>query len=194
MRALLLIESVVVILLAALIVFWSGGAPAAAPPGDVFPALRFLPDALPGEHVTYGVDGGRSTLEYDVDKVDPGDPRAGPPKISIRRTLRDAQRRPVLDSAPTYTHLPHLHGMFPLLAQDAPGAFDRTWVWTRITRDKIPWHGQTLRCWRVDAIDPALPDDADAVQVWMHEDVPVFGILKWSRGGHVYEADWAPKP
>lgn len=193
MRALLLLESALVIALAAMIL-WPGGAPAATPIGDYFPAERFLNDALPGEHVSYGVDGGRSTIDYAVEKVDPGDPMTGPPKLSIRRTLLDAQRRPVADPTPTYTHVPHLHGLFPLLAQDAPGAYDRTWIWTRITRDRIPWHGKTLRCWRVDAIDPALPEDADAVQVWMHEDVPVFGILKWSRGGHVYEADWAPKP
>jgi hypothetical protein len=80
------------------------------------------------------------------------------------------------------------------MAQDAPGGYDRIWVWTRITRTNIPWHGRTLRCWLVEARDPALPDNADAVQVWMHEAVPVFGILKWSRGDHVYEADWTPKP
>ena len=194
MRALLLLESALVILLAGAVLLLPRGGAGATSPTDFFPAERFLPDALPGEHVTYGVDGGRSTLEYDVDKVDRGNPLTGPPKISIRRTLLDAQHHLLLDPAPTYTHVPHLHGMFPLLAQDAPGGYDRTWVWTRITRDKIPWHGKTLRCWRVDAIDPALPEDAEAVQVWMHEDVPVFGILKWSRGGHVYEADWTPKP
>jgi hypothetical protein len=193
MRALLLLESAVVILLAALI-FWGGRTHAAAPLADWFPAESFLLDALPGEHVAYSVDGGRSTVEYFVDKVDRGNPASGPPKFSIRRGLLDAQRRPTLDPAPTYTHLPHLHGLFPLLAQDAPGGLDRTWVWTRITRDRIAWHGTSLRCWRVDAIDPALPDNASAVQVWMHEAVPVFGILKWSRGDHVYEADWAPKP
>ena len=193
MRALLLLESIVVIVLAALIL-WPGGAPAASVTPDFFPGEAFLLNAVPGEKVTYGVDGGRSTVEYFIDKVERGGQLAGPPKFSIHRTLYDAQRRPIPDSAPTYTHLPHVHGLFPLMAQDAPGGYDRLWVWTRITRDKIAWHGRTLRCWRVDAIDPALPDNADAVQVWMHEDVPVFGILKWSRGDHVYEADWTPKP
>jgi hypothetical protein len=193
MRALLLLESAVVLLLAALIL-WPRAAPAQGAVGDYFLGDRFLLDALPNERVRYRIDDGRSTLEYAIDKVDRGNPLTGPPRIQIRRALTDAQGRPAPDPTPTYTHLPHVHGLFPLVAQDAPGAYDRTWVWTRIARATIPWRGTTLRCWRIDAIDPALPEDADAVQVWMHEDVPVFGILKWTRGGHVYEADWAPKP
>src|SRR6202008_3280175 len=99
------------IVLAALIL-WPGRAPAAPTTPDFFPADGFLPDPLPGEHVTYGVDGGRSTLEYFVEKVDRGSPLQGPPRFSIRRALLDAQRRPVPDPAPTYTHLPHVHGLF----------------------------------------------------------------------------------
>jgi hypothetical protein len=193
MRALLLLESAVVLLLAALIL-WPRGTPAEGAVEDYFPAERFLVDAFPSERVRYRVDDGRSILEYGIDMADRGNPLTGPPKFLIHRYLYDAQGRAVPDPAATYTHLPHLHGLFPLVAQDAYNEYDRTWIWTRIVRVTIPWRGATLRCWRVDAIDPALPEDADAVQVWMHEDVPVFGILKWTRGGHVYEADWAPKP
>ena len=193
MRALLLLESAVVLLLAGLIL-WPRGAPLQGPAGDYFPGERFLLDALPGERIRYRVDDGRAVLEYGIDIADRGNPLTGPPKFRIHRALFHAQGHPVPDPWPSYTHLPHLHGLFPLVAQDAPGALDRTWVWTRITRVTVPWRGTTLRCWRIDAIDPALPDDADVVQVWMHEDVPVYGILKWTRSGHVYEADWAPKP
>ena len=43
------------------------------------------------------------------------------------------------------------------------------------------------------AQQPAWPD-RDAVEVWMHEDVPVYGILRWQRAGHKYECtSWRPK-
>lgn len=30
--------------------------------------------------------------------------------------------------------------------------------------------------------------------VWVHEDVPVFGIVRWERNGETYEiSNWRPK-
>ena len=190
MRVLILFESLIVLALAGLILF---GKPVAAvePAGDAFPAARMLLDAVPGESVRYRVDDGRSTLAYTVGTVDRGGP-SSPPRLQISRAMTDIAGRPIHDDAPSYTHLPYRHFLFPLIAQEAPGAFDRVWILKRIQRVTFPWKGQTLRCWRVDCTDPALPKDRDAVVLWMHEACPVFGIFRWERAGHTYEADWNP--
>jgi hypothetical protein len=188
MRVLILFESLVVLALAGFVLF---GKTAAPPPPDLFPVASFLLDATPGESVRYRVDDG-GTIAYSVGTVDRGGP-SGPPRLQITRAWADALGNALPDDAPSYTHLPYRHSFFPLMAQEAPGAFDRVWVLKRVQRKTYPWKGKTLRCWRVECIDPALPPDRDAVLLWMHEDCPVFGIFRWERGGHTYEADWTPK-
>ena len=192
MRALILLESLVVVLLAAAILFGGSHPAGATAGGDIFPALNFLYDADPGETVRYSIDGGRSTLQFSVGAVDRGSLK-GPPRLQIARLMTDTQGRPVPDEAPEYTHLPHRHGMFPFMAPEAPADYDRVWVLKRIVRESLPWHGKELRCWHVYCIDPGLPPDRDAVELWMHEPVPVFGILRWRRDGHTYDSDWNPK-
>lgn len=190
MRLLILFESLVVLALAAGILFMKPASPA-TPSGDLFPVGNFLLDALPGESVRYRVDEGRSTLSYTVGTVDPGGPK-GPPHMQITRAMTDTAGRVVPDPDPSYTHLPHRHGFFPLIAQGFPGAFDRVWVVQHVRRVTVPWQGRPLRCWRVDAIDPALTKDREAVVLFLHENCPVFGIFRWERDGHVYEAEWRP--
>jgi hypothetical protein len=190
MRVLILLESVVVLALAGAILFGAPGA-SPTPPGEVFPAARFLLDAKPGESVQYRVDDGLSSLTYTVGTVDPGS-ALGPPRTQIHRVMTDAAAQPVKDDAPSYTHLHYRHSFLPVMAQDAPGAFDRIWVLKRVQRKTFSWKGRPLRCWRVECIDPALPRDRDAVVLWMHEACPVFGIFRWERGGHTYEAQWSP--
>jgi hypothetical protein len=188
MRALILLESLVVLALAGFILFARSAEPARP---DLFPVGSFLLDAKPGDAIRYRVDDGRSTLTYRVGTVDLGG-ASGPPRIQIERAMTDSTGAPVPDPAPSYTHLPYRHAFFPLMAQEAPGGFDRVWVLQRVQRKTFQWKGTALRCWRVECIDPALPRERDAVVLWMHEDCPVFGIFRWERAGHTYEADWTP--
>jgi hypothetical protein len=158
---------------------------------DTFSATHMLLDCLPGEEATYRVDDGRSTVTYRVDASDHGGLQ-GPPKMSIRRTRTEMGQ--VQADAVSYVHYPHRHGLFPFLTPEQPDAFDRIWVLRRIQRTTIQWLGAPLRCWRVECIDPALPADRETVLVWMHEDAPVFGVLRWERANEIYElSNWRPK-
>jgi hypothetical protein len=196
MRALILLECLVVLALAGLIL-----APGRLPgvPGPdaveeplVFPAARFLSDAIPGESATYRVDRGESTIEFRVVTADRGGPQ-GPPKVTITRVLHDRAGRELPEAEPTYVHLLAEHGLFPFLTPELPRAYDRVWILRRIVHDEIPWLGRKLPCWRVECIDPALDPSQETVVVWMHEDVPVYGILQFERAGHLYECtSWRP--
>ena len=190
MRALILLESLVVIALAAAYLF--AGTAVAPEQGDAFPAQFFLFDANPGETIRYYIDNGRRTLQYTVGGVDKGG-STGPPRLQISRLLTDGEGRAVADEAPEYTHLPHRHGLFPFLSPEAPAAYDRVWILKRIRREDHAWHGMTMRCWHVECIDPGLPAANSAVECWMREDVPVFGIFEWTHNGHTYDSDWRPK-
>lgn len=191
MRALILLECLVVLALAGLIL---AHPTADAPASDVvFPAARFLMDADPGETVTYRIDANQGDLTFTVGTVDRGGPM-GPPRTSITRVVRDRMGVQVPEAASTYVHLLVEHGLFPFLTPAEPRAFDRTWVIRRIRQDEIRFDGRPLACWRVECIDPALPPEQETVVVWMHEDVPVFGIVRFERAGSVYEcASWKPR-
>lgn len=191
MRALILLECLVILALAGLILFHPEPHDAE---GEVFPASAFLPDAVPGESVAYRVDQAQGTLEFVVGAVDRGGPQ-GPPKVTITRSYKDGQGNVVPEGEPTYVHHLVEHGIFPFLTPAAPRAWDRTWVLRRIRRDEIRFLGRPLRCWRVEAIDPALEPDQESVVVWMHEDVPVYGIVRFERAGRIYECtSWRPRP
>ena len=190
MRAFILLECFVAIALSVGIVVQKGSTDA-PPASDTFSATRMILDCLPGEEATYRVDDGRTTVSYRVDATDFGGAQ-GPPKLSIRRTTTESGA--VQPDAVNYVHFPHRHGLFPFLTPEQPAAYDRVWVLRRIQRATIQWHGAPLRCWKVECIDPALPPDRETVLVWMHEDAPVFGILRWERNNEVYElSNWRPK-
>jgi hypothetical protein len=190
-RALIVLECLVVLALATLILLRKE--PGAVASADVFPAARFLPDALPGEVATYRIDEGRGTLEFKLTAIDRGGPQ-GPPRAQIERVARGPSGAALADTEPSYTHFLTRHGLMPFLTPEDPGALDRTWVLKRIRRVTIPWQGRPLACWHVECIDPGLPPDRDAIEVWMHEDVPVYGILRWQRAGRVYEfSSWRPR-
>lgn len=190
MRALILLECLVILALAGLILLHPS-------PGqetreqDVFPASLMLGDATPGETVTYRVDQA-TTLEFSVGAVDRGGPQ-GPPKVTITRAVRDSVGAVTPEAEPTYVHQLVEHGLFPFLTPSAPKAWDRTWILRRIRRDEIRFLGRPLKCWRVECIDPALEPEQESVVVWMHEAVPVFGIVRFERAGHIYECtSWRP--
>lgn len=191
MRALILLECLAILALAGLILLHAPPG-AAAPEGDVFPASRMIGDANPGETVTYRIDQGQGSLEFVVGAVDRGGP-SGPPKVAITRTFRDATGTPIPDVEPSYVHLLVEHGLFPFLTPSEPRAWDRTWVLKRIRREELRFLGRPLPCWRIECIDPALDPDQESVVLWMHEDVPVFGIVRMERAGRVYEcSSWRP--
>ena len=50
-----------------------------------------------------------------------------------------------------------LHGWLPLMAPQEPDGLDRLWVWARIRQEPLSVLGKERLCWRVDAIDGALP-------------------------------------
>ena len=75
------------------------------------------------------------------------------------------------------------------MAPGDPDGYDRTWIWTRIRREKVPGpDGREREAWRVDLIDPAIDPEggADHVVAWLDEDIPVFGLLRWQRGGRTF--------
>jgi hypothetical protein len=192
-RALILLESLVILVLATLILLKRDG-PGGPDGGDVFPASRFLTDANPGETATYRVDESKGTLEFKVLVADHGGP-SGPPKASIERTFRDTQGTVIPELEPTYTHLLTKHGLFPFMNPEQPAAYEGVWILKRIRRDTISWQGRPLSCWHVECIDPSLPGDRDAIELWMHPDVPVYGILRWQRDGHSFDCiSWRPQP
>lgn len=192
MRLLILAESLAVVALAVAILLHGSAGAVAPPSGDVFAAARFLGDANPGERATYRSTDG-DTIEFRVGTVDRGGP-TGVPWMEVTRELRDAMGAPIPDDAPEYRHVLHKHGLFPFLTPRDPNAVDRLWVIRRIRRAELEWRKTTIRCWRVECIDPALPPDQDAVEVWMHEDVPVYGILRWQRLGKTWDCtSWKPR-
>lgn len=190
MRALILLECLVAIALSVGIIVKSGE-PASAEQGEFFNASKLLLNAVPGEEATYRVDDGRITVTYKIDATEFGGLQ-GPPKLSIRRTR--TEMGVVQPDAVSYVHYPHWHGLFPFLTPEEPTAFDRVWVMRRIQRATLQWQGRSIACWKIECIDPALPPDRESVLVWVHEDAPVFGILRWERNGEVYELlNWRPK-
>lgn len=191
MRALILLECFVILALAALILL-RHDVVVGGDEGEIFSAAHFLMDAAPGETVRYRIDEARGTLDFKVLAADRGGP-AGPPKVSIERTYRDGAGTTIPELEPTYTHLLTRHGLFPFMNPEQPAAFEGVWILKRIRRETISWQGRPLSCWHVDCIDPSLPNDRDAVEVWMHPGVPVYGILRWQRDGHAFECtSWRP--
>jgi hypothetical protein len=178
MRALILLESLIVLALAAAILFHTSS-PSSAGQGERFLASSLLMDAMPGESVLYAADDGTS-LEFTIGPVNREGKRG--PVFSITRTFRDALRNTPEGGIVSYAHVLAEHGFFPLMSPEAPGDVDRVWILRRIARDDLSIRNRTIRCWRLELFDPALPADSDLVQAWYEEKVPVFGLVQWQRG------------
>jgi hypothetical protein len=185
MRLLILLESLLIIGLAAAILLQGGRGPAAEPSGEVFAFNAFLGDAMPGEKATYRTDLGE-TIDFVVGPVDRGGP-TGLPWASVTRAMRDAAGISIQEPVAEYHHFFYKHGILPFLTPGEPDALDRVWVVRRIRRAELDWRGRKLRCWRVECIDPGLRPTEDAIEVWLHEEVPVYGILRWQRQGRTYD-------
>jgi hypothetical protein len=162
--------------------------PPETPSGPALHLNRFLGDARAGERAEY-VDNEGNTTTFTVERLLSTGPEA-PPAFRIRREIRDRTGAQVASDA--YDHWPAFHFLFPLTAPQDPLGFDRTWIWQRIRREPTQWRGQSVTAWRFDAIDPALPDDEDTVVAWLNENIPVFGLLRWQRGGKTWTVTSLP--
>ena len=196
MRALILLFSAVVLILAALIVVPSlgGRSKGSAPTGRVFDATRLIADASAGEYAVYRDERGE-TWTFKVETAVPGGAER-PPRIRVWSIQRDPAGNPLPNGSHVYDHLPTRHGLYPLMAPADPDGYDRIWVWDRIRRATLPWQGKPKELWRVDLIDPALPQEAgaDHVVAWLDESVPVFGLVQWQRRGRTWDLiEWGPR-
>jgi hypothetical protein len=198
MRVTILILSGAVVLLAASIVNFVQAREEEGPRlGPLMNLDHMIANARASEEVEYREATSYRQMHFRVEQAPHLPPFATPWKF-IRRVLKDARSRTYENAATGvgYRHDVGTHGWFPLMAPQAPDALDRVWVIRAIHQDKITVMSREWDCWRVDCIDPALPDGKDTVVVWMHEQIPVYGILKWKRAGETWEATrgaWAPK-
>jgi hypothetical protein len=189
MRALILLLAAAVVGLAAEIVRWVDARPDwEHRTGPTFRVGRLLADAAGGEHARYRETTSRRWTEFEVEQAPRLPPEASPWKI-VRRTLLDANAQPYANEphGVAYRHRLTDHGWFPLLAPEAPQALDRVWIVRSIRTDVLTVLGEERSCWRVDCIDPALPEGSDTVVAWLDPAIPVFGLLKWKRAGETWE-------
>jgi hypothetical protein len=193
MRALILILSGLAVAFAVSIVLHVGERPGFVNRfGPLFPVGSLLADAQAGERAAYREASSGRRVQYTVVQA-PRLPPIAVPYKTIRRELRDAGGQPFPGAArdAVYSHRLTDHGWFPLMAPEAPEAFDRVWVVAAIRRETISWNRQERPCWRVDCIDPALPEGSDTVVAWIDVSVPVFGLLKYKRAGETWEYEGA---
>ena len=165
--------------------------------GPLMPIGAMLGNARASEEAEYRETTSYRQVHYRIEQAPRLPPFAVPWKY-IRRTLRDARSR-VYENAATgvgYKHSLSEHGWFPLMAPEAPDSLDRVWIIRSIRPEKITVSRTEWDCWRVDLIDPALPQGRDTVVAWLSEKIPVYGLLKWKRAGETWEfvkGKWAPK-
>lgn len=193
MRALILLESLVILALAVGILLPKPAAPATGG-GEVFKAGHLLMDAGPGEKAVYRADDGTS-LEFVVGPVDRQGKRG--PVLAMTRVFRDAAGNIPDNGIVPWFHVLSEHGFVPLTAPEKAADLDRVWILRRIRRVDLAVRNRSLRCWKVDFVDPALPVEAEAVEAWFDERVPVFGLVRWQRNGRTYQLEssspaWKP--
>lgn len=198
MRVLILILALAVVGLAVSIVYYvQGRAQYVQRVGEAMYVGAMLGNARASEEAEYREATSFRQMHYRIEQAPRLPPFAVPWKF-IRRVLKDARNRTYENAATGvgYRHNVAEHGWFPLMAPEVPDALDRVWVIRSIEKDRISLNQTEWDCWRVDLIDPALPDGKDTVVAWMSEKVPVFGLLKWKRAGETWEfvrGKWAPK-
>lgn len=189
MRALILLLAAAVVALAVLIVLYVDERPGFLNrKGPLFYVGALLADGEAGEAASYQERTSRRFIDFKIEQA-PRLPEFAVPYKHIRRVLRDAQGEvyQTAGSSVSYKHTLSDHGWFPLMAPEVPDALDRTWIIRSIEPDRITVNRAEHDCWRVDLIDPGLPEGSDTVVAWMSEKVPVFGLLKWKRRGETWE-------
>lgn len=193
MRALILFLSLVVVGLSGSIVWeLSQRTGTTGPVGEMLVVSRFLQNAGASESAEYVSQGGRFLAYRIVNRLEVPD-RPLRFEIEVARQVRRQQAAP--GEAPVkYVHDETVHGIFPLMAPEAPERLDRVWIIRSIRREEIVLEGESLMTWRYDLIDPALDPAAEAIVAWYHEDAPVFGLVRFKRRDETYElTNWKPK-
>lgn len=186
MRALILLLSATVVALAVPVLLHAGGGARPNLAGPRFQVGALISDAQDGEEAVYRDQDGNRLVYRVVQRLPAG--LSGYQRLRISRRLEDRTGR-LMDprfGELAYEHDPFLHGPFPLMAPQEPEGLDRTWIWARIRQEPRLLAGQERLCWRVDALDPALPAGSDEVQAWFHPEVPVFGLVAWVRDGRTW--------
>jgi hypothetical protein len=189
MRALILILAAVVVALAVSIVIYIDERPAfVSRSGPFFYLGSLLADAQKGERAVYRESTSHRSIQFTVEDA-PDLPPMFVPYKRIRRERHDARGKAPgqVDDAVSYDHRLTDHGWFPLMAPEVPEALDRVWIVRSIRLTTLQINRREYECWRVDLIDPALPEGSDTVVAWLHDSVPVYGLLKWKRGGETWE-------
>ncbi|MDA1194431.1 MAG: hypothetical protein O2894_04540 [Planctomycetota bacterium] len=192
MRALILLLAAAVVALAISIVVEVDTRPSFAQRmGPVFHIGALLANAEGGESAWYRETSSGRSLEYRVVQA----PRLPPIAVAYKvvgRRLLDEKGQPYAGAqgSVSYEHKLTDHGFLPLAAPEAPQALDRVWIIRAIRPDSITLDGgggTAHACWRVDLIDPALPEGQDTVVAWVSDKVPVYGLLKLKRAGETWE-------
>jgi hypothetical protein len=148
-------------------------------------------DGMPGEEAVYRDEDGNQ-LVWRLEQRLRQPPRED--RFLIRRRLLDRTNQPMGAHANVaYEHSVTNHGWYPLMDPEEPEGRDRVWIWARIQEAKLSFRGKERACWRVDFVDPALPEGADGVQAWFLEEAPVFGIIQWQRQDRTWVlTSWSP--
>jgi hypothetical protein len=186
MRALILVLAALVVGLAVPVLLHAGGGAREGKPGEMLRLGLLIANARPGEEAIYKDQDG-NTLIWSVVARQPA-AVSSQERIVVRRRLIDSLGRPMDPrwADLSYEHDSARHGWFPVMApQDAQG-LDRLWVWARMRRDVRVIRGKERPCWRIDAIDPGLPEGSDEVYCWFDEDAPVYGLVEWHRAGRTW--------
>ena len=197
MRALILLLAAIVVALAvALVIRVDRRSAFVQRFGPVFHIGALVADADGGETAVYREKTSGRVMEFKVEQAPLLSPFSAP-YLLIRRILKDP--RGLVYEGPTsnvaYEHKLTEHGFLPLMAPEVPDALDRVWIIRSIRPERLvlrenPVAGrqdQVYDCWRVDLIDPALPEGSDTVVAWVDARVPVYGLLKWKRNGETWE-------
>ena len=197
MRALILVMALVCIGLSASIVAEVSARPSASQRsfvGEPFDLGRMLLDCDEGEGAVYGREtaGGKEGARLHFRVLAREGTRAEPPRFRIENVYEaNTSAEPPVSTE--YVHDAARHGWLPLTTPQAPERLDRLWVVRSISREEILFRGKPLMAWRVDLIDPALPEDEEAVVAWMHEEAPVFGLLRFKRRDDTWTLlNWRP--
>lgn len=186
MRVLILVLCASVVFLTVLVLVDAGGGAR-----EAHAVVRFLPaellyDAQEGEEATYR-DAEGNSLVWTVLKRLIAEQR-GQERLVIRRRLLDRNGN-LMDPRwgdVAYEHDFALHKYYPLMAPHEPDGLDRRWVWTQILQETRTLRGREALCWRVDFLDPALPQGEHEVRAWFHAEVPVFGLVEWHHYGRTW--------
>ena len=164
MRALILFLSLLVVGLSGSIVWELSNRPQGnTSAGETLPVNRFLQDAGTTETAQYLSRSGRFLSYRVVGRIEiPDQPLRF--ELEVARQVRRNQAAPGEEPV-QYVHDETVHGIFPLMAPEAPDRLDRVWIMRSILREEIVIGGRSVKAWRFDLIDPGLDPAAERCPV-----------------------------